>query len=71
MILFFFSIQDARFLVFVLKQKLLISCLHHMGLAFPSREKLFSWVLSNPMGLLVRNPGSLQLQVELIPRNCY
>lgn len=42
-----------------------------MGLAFPSREKLFSWVLSNPMGLLVRNPGSLQLQVELIPRNCY
>lgn len=32
-----------------------------MGLAFPSREKLFSWVLSNPMGLLVRNPGSLQL----------
>lgn len=62
MILFFFSIQDARFLFFVLKQKLLISCFHHVGLAFPSvKEKLFSWVLSNPMGLLVGNPGSFQL----------
>ena len=62
MILFFFSIQDTRFLFFVLKQKLLRSCLHHVSLAFPSeKEKLFSWVLSNPMGLLVGNPGSLQL----------